>query len=148
MSLSFETMTREQRKSLALEYFKRFDRGGNVLDLFADDAVVYYPKWGEAHGKEEIARLFADVAQLFSSIDHAPEYLNYVIDGDLVVVEGGSSGVAADGTPWQAGRTHAGRWADVFEIRDHRIHRCYVYLDPDYAGADTSRYPWLEGRAV
>ncbi len=143
MTRSTQTMTREQRKSLALEYFKRFDRGGDVLELFADDAVVYYPKWGLAHGKDQIAALFGDVAKLFHTISHAPEYLNFIIDDDLVVVEGGSTGIAADGTEWQAGRTHAGRWTDVFEIRDHKIHRCYVYLDPDYAGADTARYPWL-----
>jgi hypothetical protein len=31
----------------------------------------------------------------------------------------------------------------VFEIRDWQIHRVFVYLDPDYAGRDTDRYPWL-----
>ena len=40
----------------------------------------------------------------------------------------------------------AGRWCDVFEIRDWKIQRCFIYLDPDYAGKDTARYPWLEGR--
>ncbi|TSE00690.1 nuclear transport factor 2 family protein [Skermania sp. ID1734] len=145
MTVATQSMTREQRKSLALEYFKRFDRGGDVLDLFADDAAVYYPKWGVAHGKDQIAQLFGDVAKLFKTINHSPEYLNFIIDEDMVVVEGGSTGVAADGTAWQAGVTHAGRWTDVFEIRDHQIHRCYVYLDPDYAGADTERYPWLGG---
>jgi hypothetical protein len=35
----------------------------------------------------------------------------------------------------------------VFEIRDWLIQRCFIYLDPDYAGKDTARYPWLaEGR--
>lgn len=23
------------------------------------------------------------------------------------------------------------------------LHRLFVYLDPDYADADTARYPWL-----
>jgi hypothetical protein len=34
------------------------------------------------------------------------------------------------------------------EIRDFLIQRCFIYLDPDYAGRDTDRYPWLsaEGR--
>jgi hypothetical protein len=31
----------------------------------------------------------------------------------------------------------------VFEIRDWLIQRCFIYLDPDYAGQDTQRYPWL-----
>ena len=44
---------------------------------------------------------------------------------------------------WRGGVTHAGRWCDVFEIRDFKIQRCFIYLDPDYAGADTERYPWL-----
>ena len=38
----------------------------------------------------------------------------------------------------------AGRWCDVFEIRDWKIQRCFIYLDPDYAGKDTARYPWIE----
>jgi len=45
--------------------------------------------------------------------------------------------------PWRPGVTHAGRWCDVFEIRDFLIQRCFIYLDPDYAGLDTARYPWL-----
>jgi hypothetical protein len=23
----------------------------------------------------------------------------------------------------------------------------FIYLDPDYAGKDTARYPWLDGEA-
>jgi hypothetical protein len=42
----------------------------------------------------------------------------------------------------------AGRWCDVFEIRDAKIQRVYIYLDPDYAGKDTARYPWLDGEAA
>ncbi len=32
------------------------------------------------------------------------------------------------------------------EIRDWKIQRCFIYLDPDYAGKDTERYPWLKGK--
>jgi hypothetical protein len=41
----------------------------------------------------------------------------------------------------------AGRWCDVFEVRDWKIQRCFIYLDPDYAGHDTARYPWLSGQS-
>ena len=46
---------------------------------------------------------------------------------------------------WRAGVPEwgAGRWCDVFEVRDFLIQRCFIYLDPDYAGGDTARYPWL-----
>jgi hypothetical protein len=65
MTVTTQTMTREQRKSVALEYLKRLDRGGDLLELFAEDADAYFPK------------------------------------------------------------------------------RCFIYLDPDYASADTERYRWL-----
>ena len=39
--------------------------------------------------------------------------------------------------------SHSGRWCDVFEVRDFLIQRCFIYLDPDYAGLDTARYHWL-----
>jgi len=47
MSISRQTMTDEQRKSVALEYLKALDNkgatstGASVLDLFADDAQVF-----------------------------------------------------------------------------------------------------------
>ena len=61
---------------------------------------------------------------------------------DTFACEGTSYGEHMDG-PWRAGLTHAGRWCDVFEVRDFKIQRCFIYLDPDYAGLDTDRYPWL-----
>jgi ketosteroid isomerase-like protein len=143
MAVTRETMTDEQRKSVALEYLKRLDRGEGIFDLFADDAQVYFPKWGLATGRAEFERLFADLGSLLSGISHDYAYFNYVVSGDVVVVEGTSAGTTADGTEWRAGVTHAGRWCDVFEIRDFMIQRCFIYLDPDYAGADTERYPWL-----
>ena len=61
---------------------------------------------------------------------------------DTFACEGTSWGTHQDGS-WRAGVTHAGRWCDVFEVRDFLIQRCFIYLDPDYAGLDTARYPWL-----
>ena len=154
MSVSTLTMTDEQRKSVALEYLKAFDNGGttstggSILDLFADDAQVYFPKWGMATGKAEIGRLFGDVGGTLTSIRHDYATFNYVFSGsDYVVVEGTSFGEHRDG-PWRAGVPDwgAGRWCDVFEIRDWKICRCFIYLDPDYAAKDTARYPWLKDK--
>ena len=146
MALSQQAMPDEQRKSVALEYLKRLDRGENIFDLFADDAQVYFPKWGLATGRREFERLFTDLGSILKSISHDYAYFNYIMQGDFVVVEGTSSGMTADGVEWRAGVTHAGRWCDVFEIRDFKIQRVFIYLDPDYAGADTARYPWLRQR--
>lgn len=146
MTVTQQTMTEEQRKSVALEYLKRLDHGEGFFDLFADDAQVYFPKWGLANGRAEYERLFADLASILKSIRHDYAYFNYIIQGDHVVVEGTSYGITADDTEWRAGVTHAGRWCDVFEVRDFKIQRVFIYLDPDYAGADTARYPWLSQR--
>jgi hypothetical protein len=120
MALSRLAMTDEQRKSVALEYLKAFDNkgvtstGGSILDLFADDAQVFFPKWGLATGKAEIGRLFTDFSGLLRSIVHDYATFNFIMTG-----------------------------TDVFEVRDFLIQRCFIYLDPDYAGLDTARYPWL-----
>ena len=151
MALTRQTMTDEQRKSVALEYLKAFDHGGKtseggtILDLFAEDAQVYFPKWGLADGKAEIEKMFGDVGGTLKSIVHHYSHLNWIFSGsDTVVCEGTSHGEHRDGK-WRAGVPEwgAGRWCDVFEIRDWKIQRVFIYLDPDYAGKDTTRYPWL-----
>lgn len=138
-----KVMTDEQRKSIALEYFRRMDRGDSIIELFDDHAQVFFPKWGIATGRAEIETLFGDLLGILAEVNHNVAYTNLVQQGDLVVVEGTTSGKTKSGVEWRAGVTHAGRWCDVFEIRDFKIQRCFIYLDPDYEGADTERYPWL-----
>jgi hypothetical protein len=149
VAIASQTMTDEQRKSVALEYLKAFDNagvtsaGGSMLDLFAEDAQVFFPKWGVATGKDELGRLFTDVGGTIKAVTHDYATFNWVMTGtDTFACEGTSYGEHRDGG-WRAGMTHAGRWCDVFEVRDFLIQRCFIYLDPDYAGLDTDRYPWL-----
>lgn len=151
MALSTQVMTDENRKSVAIEYLKAFDNGGvtstggSILDLFADDAQVYFPKWGIARGKDEIGKLFGDIGSTLKFIVHHYYEFNWVFSGsDTIVAEGTSHGEHHDG-PFRAGvpESGAGRWCDVFEIRDWKICRVFIYLDPDYARSDTERYPWL-----
>ena len=137
-------MTMDGRKDLILQYFKRLDAGEDLLELFDEHAEVFYPKWGIASGVDEIEQLFGDVGSTVTSMSHDYEYFNYVVTGDTVVVEGTSTGETADGVEWRSdGTPGGGRWCDVFEVRDDAIHRLFIYLDPDYAGADVERYPWL-----
>src|SRR3712207_6177845 len=137
MTITKQSMTDEQRKSVALEYLKAFDNGGvtstgdSILDLFADDAQVFFPKWGLANGKEEIGRCFGEVGGTLVAIRHDYSHFNWVFSGsDTIVCEGTSYGVHKDG-PWGGGPERewaAGRWCDVFEIRDWKIQRCFIYL--------------------
>jgi ketosteroid isomerase-like protein len=89
MALTRQTMTDEQRKSVAVEYLKAFDRagvttdGGSILDLFADDAQVYFPKWGVATGKEQIGRMFGDVGATLKAIEHHYPQFNWAFAGDV-----------------------------------------------------------------
>jgi len=149
MAITRQTMTDEQRKSIALEYLKAFDNkgvtssGGSIMDLFADDAQVFFPKWGLATGKTQIGQLFTDFGGGIRHILHDYATFNWIMTGtDVFAVEGTSAGEHTAGS-WRAGVSHAGRWCDVFEVRDFLIQRCFIYLDPDYAGLDTARYHWL-----
>src|SRR5438309_10831259 len=109
MALSTQTMNDEQRKSVAIEYLKAFDNGGvtstggSILDLFADDAQVYFPKWGLANGKDEIGRCFGDIGSTLISIRHDYATFNWIFSGaDVLAVERTSHGQHRDGT-WRAG---------------------------------------------
>jgi ketosteroid isomerase-like protein len=143
-----------QKKALILEYFNTFDTGGTrsngegILSLFADDARVWFPKWGLAVGTDQIGKMFGDLASNFKGINHYTSQLNFIFSGgSMVAVEGITSGEHRDGI-WRAGEPEwgAGRWCDIFEIWDGKIQRLFIYLDPDYASLDTERYPWLEGQ--
>src|SRR3954464_10306952 len=103
MALTTQTMTDEQRKSVAIEYLKAFDRGGitstgdSILSLFADDAQVYFPKWGLATGKEEIGKLFTDVGGTIEQILHHYAEFNWLMTGsDTFACEGTSHGEHRD----------------------------------------------------
>jgi ketosteroid isomerase-like protein len=145
MAIATQTMTDDQRKSVVLEYFRRLDRGADVLDLFDEHAEVYFPKWGVARGVKQLPDLYRGLGTMFKAMSHWPAYLNVVVDGDMVAVEGLSAGVTSDGKAWRPDDAdgYAGRWCEVFEVRNFLIERCSVYLDPDFAGADVERYPWL-----
>src|SRR5262245_12249597 len=113
MAITRHQMTDEQRKSVALEYLKAFDNkgvtsnGGSILDLFADDAQVFFPKWGLANGKKQIGQLFTDFGGNIKSILHDYATFNWIMTGsDVFAVEGTSAGEHKEG-PWRAGVSHA-----------------------------------------
>jgi hypothetical protein len=88
-------------------------------------------------------QLFTDFGGGIKNILHDYATFNWIMTGtDVFAVEGTSAGEHTEGS-WRAGVSHAGRWCDVFEVRDFLIQRCFIYLDPDYAGLDTKRYHWL-----
>jgi ketosteroid isomerase-like protein len=140
--MEIRMMNDEQRKAIVLEYSRRLDAGPPFFELFDDDAEVYFRKWGMATGRQQFEALFAGLSRIISRSKHDLAYMNVVQQSDMVVIEGTSSGTSASGKEWRAGKAAAGRWCDVFEVRDSRIQRCCIYFEPDCDGVDVERYPW------
>lgn len=121
-------MTELEMKSLASEYLKSLDHGRDFFHLFADDAEVFFPNWGVAVGIEKIKELFGELASKVTEFRHHHAYINWIIMDDYVIAEGSSEGKLKSGESWTDSK-----WCDVFEIRDGKIHRLYIYLDPEYS---------------
>ncbi len=140
------------RKAIAESYLKSLDAGGvspttglGLFDHFSDDAEVFFPKWGVAKGKEEVIKMFTDVGGTLKSIKHHYDGFTWHMNGsESFAVEGTSEGEHRDG-PWMADQPKwgAGRFCDCFTVKDGKITRLFIYLDPDYAGKDTARYGWI-----
>ena len=129
-------------KSVAQAYFKAIDDGReDLFDFFADDAYVFFPKHPYAKGVTEIRQLFSDIAPLWKIIEHRIAYFNYIVEGGMVAVEGTQHGELSDAVG--GGEWTEGRYCSVFEIREGKIQRLHNYTDPDFAGKDNRRYPWL-----
>src|SRR3954452_7383896 len=97
--IATQTMTDEQRKSVALEYLKAFDNGGvtstgeGILEVFAPDAQGMFPTWGIANGREEIGQRFGGGGSKLKSNRHDYAGFNWIFGGgDTIVAEGTSYG--------------------------------------------------------
>jgi hypothetical protein len=120
-------MSDDQEKiKIAHEYFMRVDQGRpDILELFQEDAEVYFPKFGFGFGWNS----FLEMAKGFEG---ALEYIQH--DYDL------------SGKSWAGGKTPGGRFCNVFKFRDGRISSLHTYLDPDYMGEDEARFRWGRNR--
>jgi hypothetical protein len=130
-------------QGLAREYFVRADAGRpEVVDLFADDIEIFFPKFGIARGKAAFWDLAKGLLGSLSSLAHDMDKLSYITSGETVVVEGTTHGALRNGQTWAGAETPGGRFCSVFQFRDGLISRMYIYLDPDYGSADAERFLW------
>ncbi len=121
-------MTDEEKKLIASEYLHSLDTGNDFFHLFAEDAEVFFPRSGVARGTREYKKLFSDLGARVAKFRHHHDSINWIIQGDFVVAEGSSEGELKTGEKWTDSK-----WCDVFEIRNGKIQRLYIYLDPEYA---------------
>jgi hypothetical protein len=131
--------------NLAREYFVRADAGrSDTMDLFTQDVEIYFPKFGVRRGYEAFAQLAQGLLASLERISHDLQRCTFTAVGQTVFVEGYTRGATRAGAKWVGGSTPGGRFCSVFAFQGSKISRMYIYLDPDYAGADSARFLWKE----
>ena len=136
----------QDKIAVAREYFIRADQGRpNVLDLFDEDAEIYFPKFGFGYGRQSLFEMVKGFEGVLDYIRHDYDNLIFIPSGDYLVVEGTSQGKMS-GKSWTGGKTPGGRFCNVFKFRNELIISLHIYLDPDYTGDDKARFRWGENR--
>lgn len=111
----------------AKAYFERSDDPDatvdDVVDLFADDAVLKSPREGTFRGRKEVREFYGVNAEFFAEGAH--NMTEYYEDGNVVVCEGTIEGRTT------AGREYEGiGLVDIMEFNDEdEITVLRVYLD-------------------
>ena len=132
----------DKRIQVTREYFRLADQGRReVLELFHDEAEIYFPKFGFGFGRQSLFEMVKGFDGVLEFIQHDYDKLTFIRAGDYVVVEGTSRG-RLSGKTWAGGETPGGRFCNVFKFRGDRISSLHVYLDPDYTGEDIPRFRW------
>jgi len=132
----------DTRIKTTVDYFRLADQGRpEVLDLFHEDAEIYFPKFGFGFGRQSLLEMTKGFAGALEFIQHDYDTLTCIPAGDYVVVEGTSHGTMS-GKAWTGGETPGGRFCNVFKFRGDLISSLHVYLDPDYTGEDSPRFRW------
>ncbi|RFA11683.1 hypothetical protein B7R22_18380 [Subtercola boreus] len=141
--MSTQAASGEDLIAITKEYFKRVDSGApDLLDLFTDDAQIFFPRFGYAHGKAEMVPFLVGLTTAVASFDHPEDRMVFTHGGNRVVVEGAENGVLASGVSFPGDARSAGLFCNVFEFEDHLISRLHVYADPDLAGVQPELFPW------
>ena len=132
--------------AIVKEYFRRSDaREPDVLDVLHDDIEFYFPKYGVGRGKRAFGEFAARLGRELD-VYHDLQSFTFIESGDSVVVEGTTHGRDASGRTWRGGETPGGRFCSVYEIRDGRIARSYIYADPDYTSRHDDGFLWGSDR--
>jgi ketosteroid isomerase-like protein len=136
----------QEKIAMVREYLIRADQGRpDVLELFHEDAEIYFPKFGFGLGRQSFVDMVKGFEGSLEYIRHDYDRLTFLPSGDHLVVEGMSQGKMS-GKSWEGGKTPGGRFCNVFTFRDGRIASVHIYLDPDYTGDDEARFRWGKNR--
>lgn len=140
-----QTELQQRRIDGAINYFRYVDNGDSMLmSLFTDNATLYFPKLGMAHGKAEIGMLAQGFASEIVEIQHDIENFNIMPSGNYVVIEGQVKGVTYSGGAFPSNSYSHGRFCNVFEFDGDLIKRVHIHEDPDFNGVDAPRVEWAK----
>ncbi|MEV0952095.1 nuclear transport factor 2 family protein [Promicromonospora sp. NPDC050249] len=139
--------TGKRREEIAIDYFRRVDAGDpTVIDLFTQDAQMFYPKFGFARGRAQIGAFAQGLNLGIATLQHEIEGFTVLSSGNYVVVEGAENGTTRSGVDFPDGVTSFGLFCNVFEFQGDFIKRLHIYVDPDFAGTHDEGAAW--GRSV
>lgn len=131
------------KTDIAKSYFRRVDAGEFPAEYFAVDFEFFVPKFGIGRGIDAFIEMARVVQATRIHSQHHQDELRYMEAGNKVAVEGTTEGLGRDNVAWCGGKTSGGRFCSVFEFDEKNlIKRMYIYLDPDFAGADKDRFLW------
>jgi len=141
--MTTQAVSRDDLIAITKEYFRRVDSGApNLLDLFTDDTQIFFPRFGYAHGKEEIVPFLVGLAAGVVSFQHPVDRMVFTQEGNRIVVEGAENGELTSGVPFPGDARSAGLFCNVFEFQGSLISRLHIYADPDLAGLQPALFPW------
>lgn len=137
----------KRREEAAINYFRMVDAADPaVLDLFTENAQMFFPKFGFATGKGQIGAFAQGLGRGISAIEHDIAGFTVLSSGNYVVIEGAVKGTTASGVAFPDGVSTFGLFCNVFEFEGEHIKRVHIYEDPDFAGTHTDGVAW--GKAV
>src|ERR1700745_2589306 len=100
--------TDQTRIKIVQDYFRLADQGSReILELFHEDAEIYFPKFGFGFGRQSFFELIKGFEGALEFIRHDCDNLRIIPAGDFVVVEGTSRGKLS-GKTWSGGETPGG----------------------------------------
>lgn len=137
----------KRREEIAINYFRMVDAGNpEVIDLFTEDARMFYPKFGIAKGKAQIGAFAQGLGRGVASLEHDIGGLTVLSSGDYVIVEGAEKGTTTSGVDFPDGVSSFGLFCNVFEFEGELIKRIHIYVDPDFANTHAEGVAW--GKSV
>jgi hypothetical protein len=105
----------QEKIKIAREYFMKADQGSpDILELFHEDAEVYFPKFGFGFGfgRNSFLEMVKGFEGALEYIQHDYDSLTFIPSADYVVVEGTLQG-RVSAKSWAGGKTPSARFCNL-----------------------------------